>query len=136
MAKNFNFEVVTPDRLFFAEEVEAISFSTPEGEMGVLADHAPMLIAVKACVLKITTNVSDEKIATIGEGFIEVTKEKVVAIVDSAEWPDEIDLSRAMVAKQRAEEQLASQKFDTEMEQLLKMSIERANNRIKTAKQL
>ena len=133
MAKKFNFEVVTPDRLFFSEEVDSISFSTPEGEMGVLADHAPMLIAVKACILKIVTD-STEQMATIGEGFIEVTKEKVMAIVDSAEWPEEIDLPRAEKAKARAEEQLASQKFDLEMEQLLKMTIERANNRIKTAK--
>lgn len=133
MAKKFNFEVVTPNRLFYAEEVESISFSTPEGEMGVLADHAPMLIAIIPCILKIH-NGNSEEVAAIGEGFIEVTKEKVVAIVDSAEWPEEIDVNRATLAKQRAEEQLASQKFDFEMEQLLKMSIERANNRIKTAK--
>lgn len=133
MAKKFNFEVVTPDRLFYAEEVEAISFSTPEGEMGVLADHAPMLIAVVPCILKIHKDNSEE-FSAIGEGFIEVTKDKVVAIVDSAEWPEEIDVNRATLAKQKAEEQLASQKFDFEMEQLLKMSIERANNRIKTAK--
>ena len=133
MAKNFNFEVVTPDRLFYAEEVESISFTTPEGEMGVLAAHAPMLIAVMPCVLKIKKENSEE-FAAIGEGFIEVTKEKVVAIVDSAEWPEEIDVNRATLAKQRAEEQLNSKKLDFEMEQLLKMSIERANNRIKTAK--
>ena len=119
--------------LFFSEQVDAIAFSTPEGDMGVLADHAPMLIAVKPCVLTITID-NNIDTATIGEGFIEITKDKVVAIVDSAEWPEEIDLSRAMAAKRRAEEQLASQKFDFEMEQLLKMSIERANNRIKTAK--
>ena len=133
MAKKFNFEVVTPERLFFSEQVDSISFSTPDGEMGVLADHAPLLIAVKPCVLKITTG-SSEDCATIGEGFIEVTKEKVVAIVDSAEWPEEIDVNRATLAKQRAEEQLASQKFDLEIEQFLKMSIEIANNIIKMAK--
>ena len=133
MAKKINFEVVTPDRLFFAEEVDSISFSTPEGEMGVLADHAPMLIALVPCMLKINKENSEE-FAAIGEGFIEITKEKVVAIVDSAEWPEEIDVNRATMAKQRAEEQLKSEKFDIEMEQLLKMSILRANNRIKTAK--
>jgi len=135
MAKKFNFEVVTPDRLFFSEEVESISFSTPEGEMGVLVDHAPMLIAVIPCILKIHKD-NSEQFAAIGEGFVEITKEKVVAIVDSAEWPEEIDVNRATLAKNRAEEQLKSQKLDYEMEQLLKMSIERANNRIKTAKGL
>ena len=133
MAKKFNFEVVTPDRLFFSEEVESISFSTIEGEMGVLADHAPMLIATIPCMLKINAN-GREEMATIGEGFVEITKEKVVAIVDSAEWPEEIDVSRAMAARERAKEQLKGQKIDFEMEQLLKMSIERANTRIKAAK--
>lgn len=132
MAKKFNFEVVTPEKLFFSEEVEAISFDTPIGKMGVLADHEPMLIAVKACILKITSE--KDEYATIGEGFIEITSEKVVAIVDSAEWPEEIDLARAMKAKEKAEELLHSEKIDFEMEQLLKMSIERANNRIKMAK--
>ena len=133
MAKKFNFEVVTPERLFFAEEVEEISFSTPEGEMGVLADHAPMLIAVEACILKMIVDGSTE-FATIGEGFIEITADKVVAIVDSAEWPEEIDIVRATKAKERAEALLNEQKFDKEMEQMLKMSIIRANNRIKMAK--
>ena len=133
MAKKFNFEVVTPERLFYSEEVEEISFSTPDGEMGVLAGHVPMLIAVKACILKISVGNATEY-ATIGEGFIEITSDKVMAIVDSAEWPDEIDVIRATKAKEKAEKLLREQKFDKEMEQLLKMSIERAKNRIKMAK--
>ena len=72
-----------------------------------------------------------EKMATIGEGFIEVTKEKVVAIVDSAEWPEEIDIDRAVSSKNKAENQLGNENLDKEMEHILKMTIERANNRIK-----
>ena len=130
MAKKFKFEVVTPERLFWSEEVDMISFSSPEGEMGVLAEHEPMLIAAKASILKILID-GKEKMATIGEGFIEVTKEKVVAIVDSAEWPEEIDIDRAVSSKNKAENQLGNENLDKDMEHILKMTIERANNRIK-----
>ncbi len=132
MAKLFKFEVVTPDRVFHRDEIEMAIFETAEGEMGVMANHVPMLIANKACVLTMEKN-KKRKYAFISEGFIEVSKEKVTAIVDEAEWPDEIDIEEAIKNKKIAEEKLLGSKQDLQMKAELTASIERSARRIKTA---
>lgn len=133
MAKLFKFEVVTPNRVFYSEEVEMIIFNTENGEMGVMANHVPMLIANKPCVLTMEKN-KEKKYAFISEGFIEVTLDKVTAIVDDAEWADEIDLENALKDKKLAEEKLLDTKGDLQMKSQLKASIEKSASRIKTAK--
>ncbi|MBQ9298433.1 MAG: ATP synthase F1 subunit epsilon [Clostridia bacterium] len=135
MATLFKFEVVAPKRIFYSDEVEMITFNTENGEMGVMAGHVPMLIAHKPCVLTMSKN-GEKKYAFISEGFIEVTKEKVTAIVDNAQWAEEIDVERAMRDKKWAEEQLINAKEDLQMKAQLQASIERAASRIKTARTL
>ena len=132
MAKLYKFEVVTPNRVFYSDEVEMIVFDTENGEMGVMANHVPMLIANIPCVLKIERG-KDKKYAFISEGFIEVTLQKVTAIVDDAEWADEIDLEEAIKNKKDLEDKLYNSKQDQQMRAELKASIERSARRIKTA---
>ena len=132
MAKLFKFEIITPERVFYSDEIEMVVFNTPNGEMGLLADHSPMLIANAICTVRIVKD-GKEELASLGEGFFEVTSNGVTAVVDTAEWAHEIDIERAKRAKQRAEELLKSEKHDLEMEMMLKASIQRANARIRTA---
>lgn len=102
---NFNLEVVTPEKKFFEGEAEMVVVRTPEGEMGILADHEPALVAVEAGIIKILADGKWQE-AAVSQGFMEVTHEKTIALVDTAEWPDEIDVNRAKEAKIRAEERL------------------------------
>lgn len=132
MAKSYKFEVVTPIKTFYSDEVELIVFETANGQMGVMADHIPMLIANKPCTLKVQ-KAKETKYAFISEGFIEINDNKVTAIVDSAEWSDEIDVERAKNSKKRAEDEITNKKHDKGMNVELKASIERSNARIKTA---
>lgn len=132
MAKTFHFEVVTSTRLFYSDDVDMIIFNREDGEMGVMADHMPMLVSVEVGVLRIKKD-NEFTIAAIGEGFLEIADNKVTAIVDSAEWPDEIDVERAIRAKEAAENRLNENRRDKEMEVLLKASIQRAKNRISIA---
>ena len=132
MSKLYKFEVVTPSRIFYSGDVELISFETENGQMGGMADHIPMLIANKMCTLKIKTN-KEEKYAFITEGFIEISVNKVTAIVDLAEWCDEIDVEHAKSTIKDAEEELTNEKTDKSIKLELKASIERSNARIKTA---
>src|SRR5574344_595250 len=134
MSKTFKFEVVTPERVFYSDDVDMIVFNREDGEMGVMADHMPMVVAVDIGVLRITKGNEVHK-AAIGEGFIEITQDGVSAIVDTAEWPEEIDVDRAVRAKERAENMLKENRKNLEMEILLKSSIQRANSRIKIAKE-
>ncbi len=108
MAATFNLEIVTPDRKFFSGEVEMVVLKTPEGEMGILAGHTPMVVAVAVGPIKIKKD-GDWLEAVLTEGFMEVKQEKTVVLTDSAEWPNEIDINRAKAAKERAEERLHRQ---------------------------
>ena len=110
-----------------------VVFNREDGEMGVMAGHMPMAVAVEVGVLKIVKE-GVHKYAAISEGFVEITDTGVTAIVDAAEWPEEIDIERAERAKKLAEDKLKDYRKNKEMETLLKLSIVRANNRIKVAK--
>lgn len=132
MAKTFKFEVVTPTRSFFDGDVVSIIFETENGQMGVMADHVPMLVANKDCTLKIESE-KETKYAFITEGFIEIAGSKVTAIVDDALWTDEIDVNMNMDKLKRAEEELSNAKTDLGMKAELQASIQRSNARIKAA---
>jgi len=105
MASTFLLEIATPDRKFFSGEVEMVILRTPEGYMGIMKDHAPMVVAVDIGPIKIEQN-GKRLEAFLSEGFMEITKEKTIILCDTAEWPDEIDTNRAKAAKERAEERL------------------------------
>lgn len=133
MAKTFKFEVVTPEKIFYSADVEMVIFNREDGEMGIMAGHMPMAVAVDVGILKIVKD-GVYRYAAISEGFVEITDTGVTAIVDAAEWPEEIDIERAERSKKLAEEKLKEYRKNKEMETLLKLSIIRANNRIKVAK--
>ena len=132
MAKLFKFEVITPTRVLYSDDVEAVVFETENGQMGVMAGHVPMLVANVACPLKIKKN-KQERYSFISEGFIEISSTKVTAIVDEAEWVEEIDIEAAKRAKKSIEEDLAKKRQDLSMKAELTASIERSTARIKTA---
>ena len=132
MAKLFKFEIVTPSRILYSEDVELIVFETERGQVGVMADHIPMLIANQMGTLKIKT-AKETKYAFISEGFFEITLDKVTAVVDLMEWCEEIDLENAKFTKKNAEDELSNPKNDKNIKLQLKASIERSNARIKTA---
>ncbi len=132
MAKTFKFEVVTPEKVFYSDDVDMVVFNRSDGEMGVLADHMPMVVAMDIGELKITKG-NEVLVAAVADGFVEITDSGVTAIVDSAEWPEDIDVERANRAMKNAEEKLKEYKNNKKMEVLLKASIQRARNRIKIA---
>lgn len=132
MAKLFRLEVITPMRKFFVGDVVSVVFETENGQMGVMADHIPMLVANKDCTLKIQTE-KEIKFAFITEGFMEITGKKVTAIIDDAEWCDEIDTQKDLESIRRAEEELNDAKNDLGMKAELQASIRRSNARIKSA---
>lgn len=105
MAATFDLEIVTPERKFFSDEVEMVILRTPDGEMGILKGHAPMVVAVDIGPIQIKKDGEWLK-AVLTEGFMEVKQDKTIILADTAEWPDEIDANRAEEAKKRAEERL------------------------------
>lgn len=128
MASKFHLEIVTPDRVFYDKDVEMIIARTTQGDIGVLAGHIPLVAPLQISCLTIKED-GEEKHAAIAGGFIKVAKNGTTIIVDSAEWPDEIDTQRAEEARARAEKRLASKAADVDTLRA-EVALKRAINRI------
>lgn len=103
----FLLEIVTPERKVFAEEANMIIVKGVAGELGILPNHIPLVTPLKVAPVTVKQNGKQVYIAVNG-GFMEVRKDKVVILAESAELPEQIDLERAQAAKERAEKRLAS----------------------------
>jgi F-type H+-transporting ATPase subunit epsilon len=107
---SFLLEIVTPERKVYAQDVQMIVVKGAEGELGILPNHIPLVTPLKIAPVTVKkTGAPDERIAVHG-GFMEVRKDKVVILAESAELPGDIDVERARAAKERAEKRLAAKK--------------------------
>lgn len=114
MADVFKVEIITPDRIFYEGEAQFIEFATAAGEIGVYAKHIPMTTVLAPGV--VTIHDGEEKtVAAVHAGFAEILGDKVTLLAEVAEWPDEIDVSRAEAAKNRAEERIANKTTDIDV---------------------
>ena len=103
MASTIHLELVTPEHSVLSEDVDEVIIPGYEGEFGVLPGHTQYLSIVKIGVLRYRKGTEWFKVA-LGGGVAEVTPERgVVVLADTAERAGEIDLERALRAKERAE---------------------------------
>ncbi|MBO9604810.1 MAG: F0F1 ATP synthase subunit epsilon [Paenibacillaceae bacterium] len=126
----FLLEVVTPERIVFAEQADMVVVKGVSGELGILAQHIPLVTPLKVAPVKIKRGNQTDLIAVNG-GFIEVRKDKVVILAESAELPGDIDVERARNAKDRAEKRLASK--DNVDFKRAELALQRALSRIDVA---
>jgi F-type H+-transporting ATPase subunit epsilon len=108
MAALFNFEVHTPYRLFYNGKAQAIVLELADGEIGVYAKHSAFIAPVVTCVLRIKDEKGKWHAAFISDGILEVKEYKNVLLVDTAEWPQEIDRERILTAIENAKEAIHS----------------------------
>lgn len=101
----FTVEIITPERKFFQRDVQCVVVPAPDGELGILKGHAPMVAAISTGLIKIKQDGKWLEAFT-SEGFLEVRSDETIILSQEVEWPDEIDLKRAKAEKQRAEEKL------------------------------
>jgi F-type H+-transporting ATPase subunit epsilon len=107
MPKSVNLQVITPSKLFYDGEVELIIANTPTGEEGFMASHAwscKLLVPGELLIREVGSQ--ELKSVALSGGFIDI-KEDFVIYSDTAEWAEEIDVDRAMGAKDDAEEWLS-----------------------------
>ena len=100
--------VVSVERSLFEDEVEFIIANGADGELGVLARHAPLMTVLKPGPLRIQqTFGGPEEVIFVGGGFLEVLPDRVTVLADVAEHAEEISIERAEAARKRAQERLA-----------------------------
>ena len=106
-------EVVTPTGPVVSEEVDIVTAPGVGGEFGVLANHAPFLSTIKTGTLSYKKDKVTKYLMVFG-GFSEVSNNKITFLVESAEFGQDIDVERALRAKERAEKRLAQAQQSTE----------------------
>ncbi len=113
MAETIKLEVVTPKGAVLSEDVDIVTAPGYGGEFGVLANHAPFLSTIKIGVLSYKKEGSEDQLMISG-GFCKVSDNQITFLVESAEHGRDIDVDRALLAKERAEKRLAEAKTHEE----------------------
>ena len=104
----YELRVVSVERSLFEGEVEFIIANGADGELGVLARHAPLMTILKPGPLRIQAVYGgEEEVLFVGGGFMEVLPDRVTVLADVAEHADEISIEKAEAARRRAQERLA-----------------------------
>lgn len=101
----FSLEVLTPDRQFFAGQVDFVILPILDGEYGIQAGHEPVVTIVKPGTLRYRID-GEWHTAAVTSGIAEVMHDYTILLLSAAEHPEEIDIARAQAAKERAEERL------------------------------
>jgi len=113
MAATLKLEIVTPEQITYSEDVEMVTLPAIEGEMGVYPMHVPLMTQIIAGEVIARRGGQDHRLA-VGEGFVQVTGDRVAILTDMAMKADDIDEAKAEEARKRAEARLQDKLSDEE----------------------
>lgn len=105
MAEKFTFEVVSPERLLLSTQVDMAEIPAEDGDMGVLAGHSPMMVALRGGKIRTHENGQVTRTLFVGGGFAEVTPTSCTVLADDAVPVEE--LSKAVAATRATEAEAA-----------------------------
>jgi len=132
--KKINFQIVTPEKITYRDDVDSITLPTQMGEITVLPHHAPLISSLKSGEAIIKKDGEEFSIAISG-GFLQVQpKNKVVVLADAAERAEEISEERAEQARIRAEEILKEKRLDKAEMATAAAALEKSLIRLKVAR--
>jgi F-type H+-transporting ATPase subunit epsilon len=100
-----------------------------EGEMGIYPNHVPLMTQIAAGEISVRKGGRDYFLA-VGEGFVEITGQRVAVMTDMAISAENIDEARAEEARRRAEARLA-ERLDDEEESMVKAALARSLAQLK-----
>jgi len=124
-------EIVTPRRLLFSEEVDMVTLPGADGQMGIMRSHAPLLTTLDAGEVILHRGSQEDEYIAISGGIAEVRPNKVIILADTAERADEIDVTRAEAARERARQMIAE--GGPVQRPVLDMALRRSRVRVKVA---
>ena len=113
MAATLKLEIVTPEAKIFSDDVDMVTLTGVEGEMGIMPQHVPLM--TQLCAGEIVAQKGQDTIfLAVGDGFVQVTGDRVAILTDMAIRAENIDEARAEEARLRAEARLAEKITDVE----------------------
>lgn len=107
-------EIVTPEAKTFSDDVDVVTLTGSEGEMGIFPQHMPLMTQLVAGEIYARKGAENIFLA-VGDGFIQVTGEKISILTDMAIRAENIDEAKAEEARKRAEDRLAEKLSDEEL---------------------
>jgi F-type H+-transporting ATPase subunit epsilon len=113
MAATLKLEIVTPEAKVFSGDVEMVTLTGTEGDMGILPGHAPTMTQLAAGEITVRQRGQDLFLA-VGDGFVQITANRVSVLTDMAIKADDIDEAKAAEAVLRAEARLAQKLSEQE----------------------
>ena len=114
MPNTLKLEIVTPEAKIYSEDVDMVTLPGFEGEMGIYPMHVPLLSQVAAGEVVVQKGGTHTHLA-VGEGFVQITGDRVAIMTDMAIKAEDIDETRAEEARRRAEARLKEKLSDEEM---------------------
>jgi len=131
MASKFNLKVVTPTRTPYDGEVETVILPGTQGELAILSDHMPLVVALSGGITTIR-NEGEDRVAMVFGGIAQVLENQLTLIVPYFEWSDEIDQHRAQAAIEDAERRM-SETESAEGRRRVELAIRRNNVRLEVS---
>ena len=114
MAATLKLEIVTPEAKVYSEDVDMVTLPGVEGEMGIFPMHVPLMTQLVSGEIAVRKSGQDFFLA-VGDGFVEVTGERVSILTDMAIKAENIDEAKAEEARKRAESRLSEKLDDSEV---------------------
>ncbi|MDP4162759.1 MAG: F0F1 ATP synthase subunit epsilon [Bacillota bacterium] len=127
--KTIKVSVVTPDGPVYESDVEMVSTKAQSGELGILPGHISMVAPLQIGVVRLKKNGQTDLVAVSG-GLLEVRPDQVTILAQAAELASEIDIDRALRAKERAEQRLNVQQAEHIDFKRAELALQRAINRL------
>jgi F-type H+-transporting ATPase subunit epsilon len=127
-----NLTIVTPERVVIQEQVEELQVPGAEGYLGILPGHAPLFSELKVGEVSYRKG-NHWTFLAVAWGFVEVLPDQVRILAETAERAQDIDLERAIRAKERAEQRLTKVGEDVDYNRAL-VALERALVRVQVSK--
>ncbi|MDI7862485.1 F0F1 ATP synthase subunit epsilon [Rhizobiaceae bacterium n13] len=108
MADNFNLELVSPERLLLSEKVSEVVIPATEGEMTVMANHAPVMTTLKPGVVTVKDAAGKTTRYVVFGGFADITPENCTLLAESAVPMEELDREKLMKRIEAAKAEFAA----------------------------
>ncbi len=114
MADSFNFELVSPEQLLLSEAVSEVIVPAADGEMTVMANHAPVMATVKPGIVEVKNAEGASNRYVVFGGFVDILAEGCTILAEKAVHVDDIDHEDLAQRIQNTKEDLADATSDAD----------------------
>ena len=114
MADKISFDLVSPEKLLLSEEAVMVTIPGTEGEMGVMAGHAPVITTLRPGTIRVSGGASPVDTYFVAGGFAEINAAKITVLAEEAVPLKELDAAALELRITSAMATLEGAKLETD----------------------